>query len=192
MAKVVRIWSVLAVLLSVGSPALAQGEARFFVDGGPIFNKDMSWGDRHISNAGVSFGGGIRIAERAEVRVLMEVPSVTTIVDAHDVYGGSPPVVVERVIDRVRARNRTASVMVARLFPLGPRHALATSIGWSSSRRVDDPGSSTWGGPVFGLGGIVALTSHFAVVPEARAIWYPAAENGSVIVRTGLGARWTF
>ena len=189
---VVRSWLVFAFLLTTAAPAAAQCEIAAFVDGGPMLNQDMSWGERHITNTGVGLGGGIRIGERTEVRVLLEIPPVTKLVDAHDVYGGSPPVVVARVTREVRARNRTVSAVVTRLFPVGRRNHITTSIGWSNSRRVDDPVSSTWGGPVFGFGGIVAVSRHFSLVPEARAIWYPAAENGSVIFRTGVGGRWMF
>jgi hypothetical protein len=188
MAKAVRIWVVLTVLQGAAGPVMGQCA---FVDGGPMLNQDMSWGDRKIRNAGVSVGGGVRIGTRTEVRVLVEVPPVTRIVASHDEYRGNPPVAV-RVTNDVRIRNRTVSAMLARLFPVGHHSDVTASVGWSSSRCVDDPGSSTWGGPVFGFGGIVVVARHFAVVPEARAIWYPAAENGSVIFRTGLGARWMF
>jgi hypothetical protein len=166
-----------------------------FVDGGPMLNRDMTWGDRTITNAGLTFGGGVRIGARTEVRLLLEVPPVTVIQSSHDEQRGNPPnpPVLVRVTDTARIHNRTMSAMVARLFPVGRRSDVTASVGWSSSRRVDDPVSASWGGLVLGFGGIVGVTGHLAIVPEARVIWYgPFAENGSVILRTGLGARWTF
>jgi hypothetical protein len=194
MTKAVRIWLVLTVLLSLGTPALAQCELKGFVDGGPMLNRDMTWGDRTISNAGVTFGGGVRIGARTEVRLLVEVPPVTVIQSSHDEQRGNPPnpPVIVRVTDTARIRNRTMSAIVTRLFPAGRRSAVTASVGWSRSRRVADPISSSWGGFVVGFGGIVGVTGHLAIVPEARVIWSgPWAESGSVILRTGLAARWT-
>ena len=117
---------------------------------------------------------------------------MTVVHSSHDVERGNPPVVVH-VSDTARVRNRSISAMVTRLFPVGHRSDVTASLGWSSTRRIDDPSSISWGGFVFGFGGIVGVTSRFAIVPEARVIWFgPFAENRSAIFRTGLAARWTF
>jgi hypothetical protein len=200
-------------LLAAPLPVMAQPATPIFVGGGPILNRDMTWAGSEVRNVGVSLSGGVRLGPRIEIGVQVEIPPATTLIATTDYYGGeSPPRVIERATSRLRARNRTVAITVARLFPVMTRLQLTTTAGWSSSKRLDDvtttvqsvdsgaivdrpdsgPGSNEWGGPVFGAGAIVALTSHIAVVPEMRFIWYPAAENGSAIVRTGIGARWSF
>jgi hypothetical protein len=203
--------AVFTLLLAVPAPALAQSSLALFVDGGPVLNQDRTWGGLTVRNAGLSVGGGARIGSRTEVRILLERPPATTLSSTHQAYTGLPPVVFAHVTTRERVRNQTISVMVGRLFPIGARYTVTTSLGMSSTRRSD--GSTTitehvntgarteapttrapgWAGPVFGAGAIVAITKHFSVVPEARLIWDFGAEvRSSVIYRTALNARWTF
>src|SRR4051794_16980155 len=60
---------------------------------------------------------------------------------------------------------------------------------------TEEPESSSpraWGGPLFGIGAILHVARHVALVPEMRAIWYPAAERGNSLVRAAVSGRWIF
>jgi hypothetical protein len=199
------------LLLSLSGSAFAQSSTRVFISGGPMLNQDMSWGGHTITNAGLSLGGGLEISEWTEIRVAVEIPPATTLISSYNIYNGMPPVAQERVTIHTRARNRTIAVMLGRRFPVAQRLELATSVDWSSSRRADtgqrtvtsletgarveEPqvhDSISWPGPVFAIGGMVAVSKHLSLVPEARLIWYPLAENGNAIVRMAVESRRTF
>ena len=201
-----------ALLLAATASTAAAQDVRLFAEGGPMRNRDVTWGAHGIANTGFSAGGGIRLGSRTEIRVLVDVPPASTIVSSADHYNGTPPALTERVVYTARVRNWTGAVLLTRLYPIGRHARLAASAGWSTSDRVDsvttatidarterilesyrDDGSHrSWEGPMFAAGAIVPLSSHFALAPEVRAVVYPAAESGRAMVRTGVNARWTF
>jgi hypothetical protein len=201
-----------ALLLAVTATTATAQDVVLFVEGGPMRNRDLTWGGHDVANTGFSAGGGVRLGSRTEIRALVDVPPASTIVSSADHYSGTPPALTERVVYMSRVRNWTGAVLLTRLYLVGGHVRLAASAGWSSSDRIDsvttvtidartertlesdrnDGSHRSWEGPMFAAGAIVPLSSHFALAPEVRAVVYPAAESGRAMLRAGVNARWTF
>jgi hypothetical protein len=203
--------AVLLLAAPIGAAAQTEG-VHLFVDGGPLVNHDMTWGQSVVTTAGGTLGGGIHLGPHSEIRLIVDLPASATVVSGSSLqFSGTPPVPTASVTVATQAQNRSVSVAFAWLIPGGGRWSVTPSVGYSSSHRADAltitttplpsgtpdqitrPASGrVWGGILLGAGVVVRATSHLALVPEVRAISYPTAENGGTIVRGAFSARWMF
>jgi hypothetical protein len=201
----------LLLMLPAGAAAQTTG-VRVFVDGGPLLNRDMTWGTSRVSNAGVAIGGGVHLGPHSEIRLLVDLPASATVVSGSSLeYAGTPPRPIANVTVATQARNRSVSAAFAWLIPGGRRWEVTPFVGYSSSHRADaltitttprsggaptavtrPPSNRAWGGILLGSGVLLHMTPHLALVPDVRLIAYPAAENGGTIVRSAIAARWMF
>jgi len=206
-----RVSMVTAVLLLGSLPVGAQTLTPF-VEAGPLAGHDRTWGQA-IAATGVLVGGGVRVGLHPEFRLTVDLTPAT---DAHlgptSYYGGTPAAETARVTYRVRARDRSISAAFGWAVRVGGRVELVPAAGFSSLHRSDSitaitvtPGTgarseqalggcrrSCSSAPLFGLSAVVRVASRLSIVPDVRGIWHSPVDNGGLIARAAVTARWMF